>query len=63
MKNLPNLSTRQWLDLSQVDQLNSHFNLNMREFYYAGTSISDLTLKSRVNGGKWECCQGQGRGV
>ncbi|MCE0557287.1 hypothetical protein [Motilimonas sp. E26] len=60
LKNLPILSTGQWLDLSQVDQLNSQFNLNMREFYYAGTSITDLTLKSRVKGGKWEFYQVQG---
>ncbi|MCE2593942.1 AsmA family protein [Motilimonas cestriensis] len=60
LKNLPILSAGQWLDLSQVDQLNSLFNLNMRELYYAGTSITDLTLNSRVKDGKWAFYQVQG---
>lgn len=60
LKNLPLLSQGQWLDLSQVEQLDSLFNLSAREVYYAGTSITDLSVKSRVQGAKWDFYQVKG---
>ncbi|MCE2572696.1 AsmA family protein [Motilimonas eburnea] len=60
LKNVPLLSAGHWLDLSQVEQLDSLFNLTARELYYAGTSISDLVIKSRVQGAKWDFYQVKG---
>ncbi|MFO6423422.1 hypothetical protein [Motilimonas sp. KMU-193] len=60
MKNLPLLSAGHWLDLSQVEQLDSLFNLSAREVYFAGTSITDLMVKSRVQSAKWDFYQVQG---